>query len=342
MARVTTGEPAAAESGGRPAAVVAGQPRDPRLRRRSPAGSCCRWRATRSPGPRTCVFPGLGRGERLVRRARVPERAPILARDGTPLAEGPAASRSSPLGAARPERRRRGRIAHAPSRTASSRGSGSRRARRPGPAASSSPSTGASPDGRAAQLVAVAGDGRAPSGGPVLAEQQARPGQAGAHDDRPRPPAGGGGGARRPVRRRRRAGRSRRLGAGAGRDRLLRASAAGLDLQGHHDHRRARGGRRRAHGPVPGPDLDRGRRPRDRQRPQRGLRRQLRRGLRALVQQRLRAARPRARLGAPGRGGRALRLQLAPEPVRRGAPFGPWTRPRARSPPRSRTTSSSG
>ena len=33
-------------------------------------------------------------------------------------------------------------------------------------------------------------------------------------------------------------------------------------------------------GPVPGPDLDRGRRPRDRQRPQRGLRRQLRGGLR--------------------------------------------------------------
>ena len=35
-----------------------------------------------------------------MRRARVPERAPILARDGTPLAEGPAASRSSPLGVA--------------------------------------------------------------------------------------------------------------------------------------------------------------------------------------------------------------------------------------------------
>jgi penicillin-binding protein A len=46
------------------------------------------------------VFPSLAPGERLVRRARVPERAPILARDGTPLAEGPAAARSSPLGAA--------------------------------------------------------------------------------------------------------------------------------------------------------------------------------------------------------------------------------------------------
>ncbi len=44
------------------------------------------------------VFPGLRPGERLVRRTRVPERAPILARDGTPLAEGPAAARSSPLG----------------------------------------------------------------------------------------------------------------------------------------------------------------------------------------------------------------------------------------------------
>jgi hypothetical protein len=44
------------------------------------------------------VFPGLGRRERLVRRPDVPERAAILAGDGTPLAEGPATSRSSPLG----------------------------------------------------------------------------------------------------------------------------------------------------------------------------------------------------------------------------------------------------
>jgi cell division protein FtsI/penicillin-binding protein 2 len=46
------------------------------------------------------VFLGLGRGDRLVRRVQVPRRAPILARDGTPLAEGPASARSSPLGAA--------------------------------------------------------------------------------------------------------------------------------------------------------------------------------------------------------------------------------------------------
>jgi penicillin-binding protein A len=46
------------------------------------------------------VFPGLAPDERLVRRTRTPERAAILARDGTPLAEGPATARSSPLGAA--------------------------------------------------------------------------------------------------------------------------------------------------------------------------------------------------------------------------------------------------
>jgi penicillin-binding protein A len=45
------------------------------------------------------VFPGLEAGESLDRREDVPERAAILARDGTPLAEGPPAARSSPLGA---------------------------------------------------------------------------------------------------------------------------------------------------------------------------------------------------------------------------------------------------
>jgi cell division protein FtsI/penicillin-binding protein 2 len=46
------------------------------------------------------VFPGLAEGEHLARSTRVPRRAPILARDGTPLAKGPAATRNSPLGAA--------------------------------------------------------------------------------------------------------------------------------------------------------------------------------------------------------------------------------------------------
>jgi peptidoglycan glycosyltransferase len=46
------------------------------------------------------VFPGLRPGEHLERRTRAPSRAPILAADGTPLAEGPASARSSPLGTA--------------------------------------------------------------------------------------------------------------------------------------------------------------------------------------------------------------------------------------------------
>lgn len=46
------------------------------------------------------VYPGLARGETLERRTRAPKRAAILAADGTPLAEGPAAARSSPLGLA--------------------------------------------------------------------------------------------------------------------------------------------------------------------------------------------------------------------------------------------------
>jgi len=43
------------------------------------------------------AFPGLARGEELSRSIQVPKRAPILARDGTPLAEGSAAARSSPI-----------------------------------------------------------------------------------------------------------------------------------------------------------------------------------------------------------------------------------------------------
>lgn len=44
------------------------------------------------------VFPGLRPGELLVSRVSLADRAPILARDGTPLADGPALARSSPLG----------------------------------------------------------------------------------------------------------------------------------------------------------------------------------------------------------------------------------------------------
>jgi penicillin-binding protein A len=46
------------------------------------------------------VFPGLEPGEHLENRIDLAPRAPILARDGTPLAEGPAEEREHPLGGA--------------------------------------------------------------------------------------------------------------------------------------------------------------------------------------------------------------------------------------------------
>jgi cell division protein FtsI/penicillin-binding protein 2 len=46
------------------------------------------------------VFPGLEPGEQLENRVDLAPRAPILARDGTPLAEGPADAREHPIGSA--------------------------------------------------------------------------------------------------------------------------------------------------------------------------------------------------------------------------------------------------
>jgi cell division protein FtsI/penicillin-binding protein 2 len=46
------------------------------------------------------VFPGLRRGEHLEAAIELAPRAPILAADGTPLAEGPAVARAHPLGSA--------------------------------------------------------------------------------------------------------------------------------------------------------------------------------------------------------------------------------------------------
>jgi cell division protein FtsI/penicillin-binding protein 2 len=50
-------------------------------------------------GP-SLVFPGLREGEELAADVELAERAPILARDGTPLAEGPAEEREHPIGSA--------------------------------------------------------------------------------------------------------------------------------------------------------------------------------------------------------------------------------------------------
>jgi peptidoglycan glycosyltransferase len=49
---------------------------------------------------KTLVFPGLRPGEELAADVELAERAPILARDGTPLAEGPAEEREHPIGSA--------------------------------------------------------------------------------------------------------------------------------------------------------------------------------------------------------------------------------------------------
>ncbi len=46
------------------------------------------------------LFPGLRRGEQLENQVELAPRAPILAADGTPLAEGPAAARAHPIGSA--------------------------------------------------------------------------------------------------------------------------------------------------------------------------------------------------------------------------------------------------
>ncbi len=99
VARVTTEDPSDAESGGQPAAAV---PVSLETRAFGQiTGRVLLPLADEGIGwSKNVVFPGLGPKEQLVRRAQVPERAPILARDGTSLAEGPAASRSSPLGAA--------------------------------------------------------------------------------------------------------------------------------------------------------------------------------------------------------------------------------------------------
>ncbi|HEX6782906.1 MAG TPA: penicillin-binding transpeptidase domain-containing protein [Solirubrobacterales bacterium] len=48
----------------------------------------------------TLAFPGLEKGEELAADVELAERAPILARDGTALAEGPAEEREHPLGSA--------------------------------------------------------------------------------------------------------------------------------------------------------------------------------------------------------------------------------------------------
>jgi peptidoglycan glycosyltransferase len=99
VANVTAGKPSHAESGGRDVAAVPVS-LDTHAFGQISGGLELPLDDGRIAWSPNLVFPGLAPDERLVRRIRVPERTSILARDGTPLAEGPATSRSSTLGAA--------------------------------------------------------------------------------------------------------------------------------------------------------------------------------------------------------------------------------------------------
>ena len=149
------------------------------------------------------VFPGLGEGDRLIRRTRLPERAPILARDGTPLAEGPV-DRS--LLAARHGGGRRGLLPSPEQNT--------EQVQHGFPPDTPTGTSGlelafndrlaGQPGG---QLVAAPPPGRGRGQAHGHRHQQAGRRHAGAYHDRSEAPAGRDRRARRPVRRRRRARR---------------------------------------------------------------------------------------------------------------------------------------
>ena len=157
--QVTTGEVSEADSGGQPAAAMP-VTLDTHAFGQITGHIGCRSTATGIAWAPNLVFPASGPSERLVRHTRVPKRAPILARDGTPLAEGPATARTSPLGAA--AQSVAGEVSSpTPSRTGAVAARVPARARRPAPAASSWRSTVGSPGGPGGQLVAVPAQGGA-------------------------------------------------------------------------------------------------------------------------------------------------------------------------------------
>ncbi len=216
--------------------------RPARSRSRPPAGSGgrrCRSASTPTPsgrspgslelpldGDRVAWSPNLvsrvsPRDERLVRRTRIPERAPILARDGTP----------SPRARRPPAPRRSGAAAQNAVGEISSPSAqqnqelvelGFRPAPRPEPAGWSWRSTAAWPGSPVGSSSPPRRGCRAQAtGSALIATSQPVPGKPVHTTIDPDLAARRGGGARQPVRRGRRARCQRRLGAGAGRDRLL-------------------------------------------------------------------------------------------------------------------------
>ena len=106
--RMRTGRPASPTTA---AGTVPVDRRDPRLRhgarQRAPAVVSGRRRTRASSGRRTSSSPACGAASGSQRTTGLPARADLLARDGTPLAQGP--DRSSPLGdTAAGDRRRAG------------------------------------------------------------------------------------------------------------------------------------------------------------------------------------------------------------------------------------------
>ena len=184
-------------------------------------------------------LPWAPAGERLIRHTIVPKRAPILAKDGTPLAEGPADARTSPLGAAataisgsvgtpkpkqEPELAKLGFPPGTPTGTSGLELAFNQR-------------LAGNPGG---ELVAVPTGGKTPSaGGRVLASSKPIPGKP-VHTtidpDLQRSAVAALGST---VRRRGRARRPHRGGPGGRGARVLRAAAAGLDVQASDDDRRA-------------------------------------------------------------------------------------------------------
>ena len=300
--------------------------RHPRVRPgRRPRRAAARRRGARCLGAAPHV-PRPQPGRKLERRTRTGERAPILARDGTPLAEGPATARSSPLGTSAlaiagsvgsPSKKLRDELfalglpaEHAGGHERAGAGLQLRAA---GPAERPAPGVGG-------------GRGRRPD------PRERRPGPRQAREDHDRSggPAGRRRCAGRHVRGRGRAGRAQGRRPRDRRLRVLDSPATRVHLQGDHGHGRP-GRRRRKARPTRSPSRSRtasiGREISNAH--DSAVRRHLRAVLRAVVQHGLRAAGRRGRRRADVREGRALRLQLAAAARRARALWRRWRRPPA-------------
>ena len=257
------------------------------------------------------VFPGLGAGEHLGSEIELAPRSPILAADGTPLAEGDADAREHPLGSAAidvtgevgiaaeedlPALARQGFSAETPVGISGlERAFNARLAGKPGGSLLAVPDAGGSAADR---------------------HRQAEARRAGEDDDRPRTAVRRRRGPRRALRRDRGARRPQRRRPGARRPGILRPPATRLDLQDDHHRRRAGEGGGLARRLLRNHQRGQRRRPLHQQRQRRVLRRHLPRSVRRVLQRGLRPARPEDRQRRPGRDGRTLRLQLAPDPLR--------------------------